>query len=134
MFKNFVFLVLLTMCCAGCSSEAVIVDPLLHVLASDHPKIKQVMDSVARYEVQIRYTQIDRICDSLVFTDYDFQVDCENYFYPASTVKLPIAVSALEELNQIDSLDRNTRFYVEGDTIETTFAEAISEMFAVSDN
>ena len=92
------------------------------------------MDSVDQYEVQIRYTQLDRIKDSILFTDYDFQVDGKNYFYPASTVKFPIAVLALEKLNEIDTLHRDTRFYVEGDTVETTFAKAISEIFAVSDN
>ncbi|MGB7394607.1 MAG: serine hydrolase [Pricia sp.] len=109
-------------------------DPLEVVLASQHPKIRQVMDSVDRYEVQIRYTQINRKKDAVVFTDYDFQVDADRYFYPASTVKFPASVLALEKLNQMDSLDINTRFYVEGDSIETTFAEAISEIFAVSDN
>ena len=67
------------------------------------------MDSVEQYEVQIRYTQIDRINDSIAFTDYDFPVDANNSFYPASTVKFPIAVLALEKLNQIDSLNRDTK-------------------------
>ncbi len=92
------------------------------------------MDSVAQYEVQILYTQIDRKNDSVFFTDYDFQVADDHYFYPASTVKFPIAVLALERLNQMDTLDMHTRFYVEGDTIETTFAKSVSEIFAVSDN
>ena len=92
------------------------------------------MDSLDQYEVQIRYTQIDRIKDSLVFTDYDFQVERDHYFYPASTVKFPAAVAALEKINEIDSLSVNTQFYVEGDSTETTFAQAISEIFAVSDN
>ena len=92
------------------------------------------MDSVESFEVQIRFTQIDRRNDSIVFTDYDFQVDDKNYFYPASTVKFISAVATLEKLNEIDSLDKNTRFYVEGDSIETTFAQAISEIFAISDN
>lgn len=92
------------------------------------------MDSLHRHELQIRYTQIDRIGDSIVFTDYDFQVDKDHYFYPASTVKFPVAVATLEKLNEVDSLSMDTRFYIEGDSIETTFAEAISEIFAVSDN
>lgn len=103
-------------------------------LASKNPNIKRVMDSVNQYEVQIRYTQIDRKGDSLTFTDYDFQVDEKNYFYPASTVKFPIAVLALEKLNAVDTLTMQTRFYVEGDSVETTFAKAVSEIFSVSDN
>lgn len=92
------------------------------------------MDDLDGYEVQIRFTQIDRKAGQVTFTDYDFQVDDNAYFYPASTVKFPAAVVALEKLGQSDSLDRNTRFYVEGDSIETTFAEAIVQIFTVSDN
>jgi len=107
---------------------------LEQVLASQHPNIKQVMDSLDQYEVQIRYTKIDRRNDSVIFTDYDFQVADKNYFYPASTVKFPIAVLALERLNETDSLNRNTRYYIEGDSIESTIAQDISQIFAVSDN
>ncbi len=92
------------------------------------------MDNLGEHEVQIRYTQIDRRNDSIIFTDFDFQVDDNNYFYPASTVKFPAAVAALEKLNETDSLSINTRFFVEGDSVQTTFAKAISEIFAVSDN
>ena len=119
----------------GCRRESTILeDPLMTVLNSGNENIKRVMDNLNAHEVQIRYTQIDRKNGGIIFTDYDFQVDDSNYFYPASTVKFPAAVVALEKLNEIDSLDRNTRFYVEGDTVETTFAKAISEIFAVSDN
>ena len=92
------------------------------------------MDSLEQYEVQIRYTKIDRRNDSLFFTDYDFQVDSDAYFYPASTVKFPIAVLALERLNETDTLNRNTKYYIEGDSLESTFAKDISQIFAVSDN
>lgn len=107
---------------------------LERALDSENPKIKRVIDSVAQYEVQVRYTKIDRQNDSILFTDFDFQVDSDRYFYPASTVKFPIAVLALERLNETDTLDRNTRYYVEGDSIESTFTQDISQVFAVSDN
>lgn len=117
----------------GCQDESML-NPLDKALASDSPLIRKVMDSVDQYEVQIRYTQIDRNKDKIRFSDFDFQVDGDNYFYPASTVKFPAAVATLEKLNQIDSLNLNTRFYIEGDSVETTFAKAVSEIFAVSDN
>jgi len=105
-----------------------------HVLASENIKIKRVVDSLDQYEVQIKFTQIKRVNDSVVFKDYDFQVNDNHYFYPASTVKFPIAVLAMEKVNQIDSLDKDTRFYIEGDTVETTFASDVSKIFAISDN
>ena len=104
------------------------------VLATTNPDIRRVMDSVEQYEVQIRYTQIDRSNDSVTFKDFDFQVNEKSYFYPASTVKFPIAVLALEKLNKIDTLSREVKFYVEGDSVENTFAKDISKIFAVSDN
>ncbi len=104
------------------------------VLASQNTSIRKVIDSVDQYEVQILFTQIDRSTDSIILTDYEFQLDEMKYFYPASTVKLPIAVLALEKLNHTDTLDRNTIYYIEGDSVENTFAEDISKILAVSDN
>ncbi|MFS4467445.1 serine hydrolase [Maribacter sp. 2210JD10-5] len=124
------FLLFLFTACSQKSHENL----LENALTSGNPKIKRVMDSLDRYEVQIRYTKIDRQNDSVLFTDYDFQVEDNNYFYPASTVKFPIAVVALEKLHEIDSLDLNTRYYVEGDSIESTISKDISQIFAVSDN
>ncbi len=118
----------------SCETKKSEKDPLIVALASQDPAIKRVMDSLAAFEIQIIYTQIDRKEDSIILTDHTFQVNNDNYFYPASTVKFPIAVLALEKLNKIDSLDRNVKYYVEGDSIENTFSEDISKVFAVSDN
>lgn len=109
-------------------------NPLEKALSSENIKIKRVMDSLDQHEVQIRFTQIDRKGNDVVFTDFDFQVDEGHYFYPASTVKFPAAIAAFEKINETDSLNIHTRFYIEGDSVETTFAKAISEIFAVSDN
>ncbi|WP_318310008.1 serine hydrolase [Flagellimonas crocea] len=117
----------------SCTQDPV-TDPLEKVLSSPNPRIKMVMDNLGEHEIQIRYTQIDRRNDSIFFTDHDFQVDKNKYFYPASTVKFPAAVAALEKLNEIDSLSLQSRFFVEGDSVETTFATNISQIFAVSDN
>ncbi|UII80438.1 serine hydrolase [Flagellimonas sp. CMM7] len=126
----FLLLILLSSSCEKKQTS----DPLKIALSSKNPLIKRVMDSLDQYEIQIRYTQIDRGNDSLLFTDFDFQVDKNNYYYPASTVKFPAAVAALEKINETDSLTVDTKFYIEGDSIETTFSKAVSEIFAVSDN
>ena len=123
-------LIALSISCSGVTYK----DPLEKALASKNPLIKKVMDNLEVHEVQIRYTQIDRRNDSIIFTDFDFQVDSNTYFYPASTAKFPAAVATLEKLNETDSLTMHTRFYVEGDSMETTFASDISKIFAVSDN
>lgn len=127
-------LLLIAIILCSCEKTHTSENLLEQALSSQNPNIKRVMDSLEQYEVQIRYTKIDRRNDSILFTDYDFQVDADSYFYPASTVKFPTAVLALERLNETDTLDRNTKYYIEGDSLESTFAKDVSQIFAVSDN
>lgn len=132
------FLLALSFMCitllVSCTNETYSSEPLKTVLSSENEKIKRVMDSLKNHELQVIFTQIDRKQNEITFTDYQFQVNDSAYFYPASTVKFPTAVLALEKLNAIDTLNLDTRFYVEGDSVETTFRKAISEIFSVSDN
>ncbi|WP_058103458.1 serine hydrolase [Maribacter dokdonensis] len=128
---------LLFICCfilVSCTAEQQNPNFLETALATKDISIKRVMDSIEKYQVQIRYTQIDRRNDSVLFTDYDFQVSDSVYFYPASTVKFPTAVLAMEKINQTDTLTIHTKYYIEGDTIESTVADDVNEIFAVSDN
>ncbi|MET2984289.1 serine hydrolase [Aureibaculum conchae] len=110
-------------------------NPLEKALTSKEEKIRAVMDSLEQYEVQILFTEVSRdIENNIVFKDFEFQVNDNNYFYPASTVKFPTAILALEKLNEDNRFDRNTKFFVEGDSLTTTFANEIKKIFAVSDN
>ncbi len=75
-------------------------------------------DSILVYrdklEIQIIYTQIERDANNVPsFKSFYFNVDSTHYFYPASTVKLPIALLALEKLNhlQIPGLDKFTPMF-----------------------
>lgn len=131
--KHFGYLLLL-IAMVGCAGTAVVKNPLEKALKSNDPRIKRVMKDLELHELQIRFTRIERIKDSVLFRDYDFQVDKDTYFYPASTVKFPIAVMALEKINSTEDISIHTKFYIEGDTIETTFANEITKIFAVSDN
>lgn len=118
----------------GCAPNAPEADPLQAILASEEPAIARVMQNPGVHEVQIRYTRIFRAGDSVRFVDYDYGVDANRYFYPASMVKFPIALLALEKLGSLDTLDRHARYYVEGDTLEDTFEGDVLKIFAVSDN
>ena len=112
-----------------------ITNPIENILnTSDEAAIRQVMDHLSDHEVQIHFSQIERENGNVRFRDYIFQVEDSTYFYPASTVKLPIAVLALENVAGTDNFDHNTKFYVEGDTVETTIAEELIKVLAVSDN
>jgi hypothetical protein len=63
--------------------------------------------------LQIIYTQIERgkkTKDKIKFTDHTYGLDANKYFYPASTVKLPVAILALQKINElkIAGLNKNT--------------------------
>ena len=69
-------------------------------------------------KVQIIYSQIDRRKNGKPeFTDHYFNINDSSYFYPASTVKLPIAVLALQKLNElkITGLDKHAMMISEAD-------------------
>jgi len=67
----------------------------------DFPVLRQVLEDVDKYQVQIIYTQIDRNeHGNPILTDFTINLDDERYFYPASTVKLPVSLLALEWLRE----------------------------------
>lgn len=127
-----VIIVLLAFACGP--KEVTSGNPLENVLTSDNQDIKRLMDSVQHHAVQIKFSQIDRNDGVVHFNDYEYQIDSSNYFYPASTVKFPIALLTLAKLNTLQGIDRNSSFYVEGDSVTTSFAKEIQKIFAVSDN
>jgi hypothetical protein len=86
--------------------------PLLEKLIAAKP---QWFDSLLAkrndLNIQVIYTQIDRDKKGkATFTDHFFNVDDSRYYYPASTIKLPIAILALQRLNElkVKGLDKNT--------------------------
>ncbi len=71
-------------------------DLLLTFLETDSILNRTYLDN---YEFEILYTQINRDDENNPeFISYHFRTDSSNYFYPASTVKLPVAALALEKL------------------------------------
>ena len=80
-------------------------------ILKQHADLFQSVLSNPDYKVQIIYSQIDRRKNGKAgFTDHYFNINDSSYFYPASTVKLPIAILALQKLNElkIAGLDKNT--------------------------
>jgi beta-lactamase class A len=80
----------------------------------------QYFDSVLKnsklWNVQIIYTQVDRGANGIpALQDYYFNVNKEQYFYPASTVKLPICLLALQRLHELkqQGISRNTTMITE---------------------
>lgn len=78
-------------------------DIFLENLLQKYPQyFGELMNRRDSFRLQIIYTQIDRKENNKpVFTDYYFNVDPQLYFYPASTVKMPTALLALQRLNEL---------------------------------
>ncbi len=121
------------------------------LLGENKPLFQNVIEKLDSFEVQIIYTQIDRSKNNVPkFTTYKFNVDAKNYFYPASTVKLPAAVIALEKLNKlkIKGLDKFTPLRIDSSRAPQSrvvsdssssnglpsIANYIKKVFLVSDN
>ncbi|WP_299701369.1 serine hydrolase [uncultured Pontibacter sp.] len=121
------------------------------ILENKPEQFKTILDNLGRYRLQILYTQIDRDEQNQPhFTSYTYRVNPQEYFYPASTVKLPGAVVALEKLNElgINRLDKYTPLQadsayagqspVRGDSTsadgQASIAHYIKKLFLVSDN
>ncbi len=92
--------------------EVVRKDTFFENLLSQYPQLfDQVLKNRENWNVQIIYTAIDRSDNGIpVLTNHSFNLNSDRYFYPASTVKLPISLLALQKLNElkINGLDKNT--------------------------
>ena len=127
-------------------------NPLNEVMALDLPKIKAVRENLEDHQVQLLLINIEEKNQSLAFKSYRYQQEDSTYFYPASTVKLPIAVLALQKVKQLQArgipitkdspfhvIDPNTGKYVQKkDSTQSqnqlTIAHLIKKIFLVSDN
>ena len=122
--KRWLLLILLL---ASCAKEKPQLD-LSDILNSAVPELQRVTQNIDAHEVQIMLT------DLKTGREYHFQVNDSNYFYPASTVKLPVAILALEKAYEDAQVSSSTAFYIEGDSTVTTIRKEVEKIFAVSDN
>ncbi|MBI5808768.1 MAG: serine hydrolase [Ignavibacteriales bacterium] len=110
-----------------------------------------ILANIDTFEVQIIYTQIDRDKNNFpAFTTFKYRINPKDYFYPASCVKLPVAILSLEKLNnlRIKGLDKYTPLRIDSvralqsivasDTSSENGLPSISnyikKLFLVSDN
>jgi Beta-lactamase enzyme family len=113
--------------------------------------LKHVLDQPDTFRYQLIYTQITRDKNNLPhFKNYYLHLDKDLYFNPASTVKLPVVLCALEKLNELNILEltRNTsmltdssysgQIKVYADSLSAdglpSVAQYIREIFLISDN
>ncbi|CAH1001436.1 hypothetical protein LEM8419_02339 [Neolewinella maritima] len=80
-------------------------NPLAEVIEQQRADFAPWVDRPDSFEVQILYSQIDRRPDGTVqLRTYRWGADSTQYFYPASSVKMPVAVLALQKLNELGIL------------------------------
>jgi len=127
-------------------------DSMLVQLLQQYPQyFNTVLKNTQQWNVQFIYTQIDKGVNGIpALKNYFFNVDPAQYFYPASTVKLPICLLALQRLNELkqQGIDRNTTMITEanedGQTVvyndpttpdgRPSIAQYIKKILLVSDN
>jgi hypothetical protein len=125
---------------------------LLEQLMRTKPEqFASILNNKDSLRLQIIYTKIDRDKHNKpTFTDYTFNLNNNSYFYPASTVKMPIAFLALEKLNSLKKygVDMNSTMVTDSsfsgqDRVYTnptakdskaSVANYIKQIFLVSDN
>jgi len=98
-------------------------NPLDLILNSNKPEIRKIKNNLLNHEVQILYSSIKR--DSLgkaSFNEFSYNLDNNYYYYPASTIKLPIAILAIQKINFLKDQDIPI-------SLDTPFiAEALEDM------
>ena len=92
----------------GCSNNPAdnqLLEKIFNSMGNDFPEI---VSDPEKYRIQILYSKIDRdINQKPKFTTFTFRTDSNKYFYPASTVKFPSAVLALDKLKIYSSQNIN---------------------------
>ena len=109
--------------------------------------LKEIIKEKEDYEIQILLTKIDQYNSKVDFQEYKYQLDDNKYFYPASTIKLPIVVLTLKKINELRSkgseitLKSKIILNYKDDYSElvirdsiTSFQNLIADVFLVSDN
>jgi len=131
-----------------CQKTSKYLDSLLKTRLPQHAK---VFASPKKYKLQLIYTKITRDKDNKPsFRNYYWRADTSQFYYPASLVKLPVSIIALEKLNELKDkgIDRNTAmltdsaFFCQKRVLKDTTSESrfpsiahyIKKMFLVSDN
>lgn len=120
-------------------------------LLQSNAEMQRFTENKDELNIQVIYTKIDRNSKGDPhFTDYTFNVDAEKYFYPASTVKMPVSFLALEKISELKDkgIDKFTTMITDssfgGQQVTYTqptaqdsrasIAHYIKQIFLVSDN
>ena len=147
MVKNLSISVFILVSCSSTSNSNV----LKNIMRSMDSRFSSIINNPDQHAMQIVYTQIDRDSTQVPqFTTHAFNVKPKKYFYPASTVKFPAAVLALDKLRRYESLSitKDSKLTIKADqewmssvsydstaqSGNATIGQFIKKIFVVSDN
>ena len=134
------------------NGQAQVNTQLLENLMKQRPEMfGEIINHPNEYRLQLFYTQIDRDQYNIPhFKEYSYRLNPNEYFYPASTVKMPLAIMALDKINNLNipGFTKSSTLYYDSiaarqETIynnpyavngKQTIEQAIKEIFLVSDN
>ncbi|WP_439506638.1 serine hydrolase [Sediminibacterium sp.] len=126
-------------------------NPLHQALNNNPTFFNRITSNPDSFRVQIIYTQINRNKrNKPLFKEFSYRLNNQEYFYPASTVKMPIALLALEKINElgIKGLTRSSIMITDSAAVAQdhvynqpnandgapTIENYIKQIFLVSDN
>ena len=142
--RNVFVLIISLFLLTGCSFKS---DTIRSALKKDD-FLRSIIKYKDKYEIQIIYTEVTKnTLGQTEFKDFQFQLNDQKYFYPASTIKLPITVLVLSKINELRaaglnislkskinlSLINNKKEIILKDSI-TSFQNLIADVFLVGDN
>ena len=122
------------------------------VLKNSDPSIQRIIKNVEAHEIQILLTEVVKDAKGIpIFLETEYNVNENKYFYPASTVKLPIAILTLQKIKELNAQgipinsttafevrDQIGKLVIRSDSTEemgkVTLAHLIKKVFLVSDN
>lgn len=112
------------------------------------PQLRHILSNPDSFHVQLIFTTITRDSKgNATFRDWHFNTDRNQYFNPASTVKMPLAFLALEKMRQLklwkwtpmltdSAWSRQSAVYMDTSAANglPSVAQYIKKIFLVSDN
>jgi hypothetical protein len=141
------FIVLILLSCNDIEEK----DPLEEIMSQLKGRNNEVIVNSRQYGLQVLYTQIDRDQNNIPqLRTWSYHVDSNAYFYPASTIKLPVALLAMEKINNLkipglsstsdmltDSAYSGQSYVLydsSSESLKPSVAHYIKKIFLVSDN
>jgi len=78
---------------------------LLDSILGSNSTLQPLIEKKDKFRTQIIYSRISKDSKGeIVLTHYSFNANEKSYFYPASLVKLPLSIFAIEKMNDLKSL------------------------------